>query len=99
MIICSYLVVASPGAASSLARQLGALPGCEVVPAVNRDVLLLVTESQDAERDDALRSRIAALEEVSALVLTFGNLTPPDTMLDAPDGHRGLPVLRPGPCA
>jgi hypothetical protein len=52
MPICSYLVHPMRGKKDALALALGALPGCEVIPAANYDVLVLVTDTphEDAER-------------------------------------------------
>jgi len=74
MSICGYLVLAKPGAAPALAGRLAALPGCDVVPARAHDVLLLVTDSEGAHDDAALRERVERLEGVAALVLTFGDV-------------------------
>jgi nitrate reductase NapAB chaperone NapD len=74
MVICSYLLIAASGSAQSLAQRISALPGCDVVRAVNRDVLLVVTEAADARSQDALRDRIAAMEGVRSLSITFGEV-------------------------
>jgi nitrate reductase NapAB chaperone NapD len=76
MAICSYLVIPRDGRAASLARQLAALPGCDVARAENREVLVLVTETANPEAEAALRERIAGLDEVRSLVLTFGEIDP-----------------------
>jgi nitrate reductase NapAB chaperone NapD len=76
MAICSYLVIPRPGATAALADRLVALPGCEVVPSANRDLLVLVTDTPDREQENALRHRIERLEEIQALVLTFGEVDP-----------------------
>jgi nitrate reductase NapAB chaperone NapD len=78
MEICSYLLIAEPGAAEPLARRLAALPGCDVARACNRDVLLLVVESDSPEAQEALRGRIAEMTEVQALALTFGEVAAED---------------------
>ena len=52
------------GRRDALARALAALVGCEVIPASNRDVLVLVTDTPD---DDAERTLQAALEELPDL--------------------------------
>ena len=76
MPICGYVVLSEPGAASSLSARLASLPGCEVVRAENRDLLLLVTESSDRSEDTLLRERVEAMDGVSALILTFGDVDP-----------------------
>ena len=76
MPICSYLALPIAGQADSLSARLGALPGCEVVRATNRDVMVVLTETRDQAEEEALRSRLEAVEGLSALVLTFGEIRP-----------------------
>lgn len=76
MAICSYLVIPEAGAIHAVARRLAALPGCEVVRAQNRDVLILITSTSDPNEDQALRESLDGLGDIRALVLTFGQLDP-----------------------
>jgi hypothetical protein len=59
------------------------MEGCEVVPALNSDLVLLVTTTPDPTVDRDLRSRIESLPGVEALLLTFGEIDP-DTPLGDP---------------
>src|SRR5688500_14103900 len=43
--IQSYLVYPEPGQTAALVAALAQIPGCDVIPSVNRNVLVLVTES------------------------------------------------------
>ena len=74
MPICSYLAVPIPGEAEGLSERLGALPGCEVIRATNRDVMVLLTETSGRGEEGILRSRLEATEGLAALVLTFGEI-------------------------
>lgn len=74
MPICSYLAVPIAGEAESLSARLGAMPGCEVIRATNRDVMVLLTETSGGAEEEALRSRIQTTEGLAALVLTFGEI-------------------------
>jgi nitrate reductase NapAB chaperone NapD len=74
MAICSYLVIPQPGASAALCERLIALPGCEVVPAVNHDLLVLVTDTPGRDEENSLRERIERLDGIQALVLTFGEV-------------------------
>jgi hypothetical protein len=47
-----------------------------VTRAQSHELLLLVTETDSAEADQALRRRIEAWADVASLVLTFGHLDP-----------------------
>ena len=76
MPICSYLVFPGEGAFSQLSACLAELPGCDVLPVEDSDLLLLVTETDTVEQDAALHTRIEALDGVRAVVLTFGEIDP-----------------------
>jgi nitrate reductase NapAB chaperone NapD len=75
MVICSYVVIAESGVADALADRIASMAGCEVVRATNRDLLLVVTEAEDAESNEALRRTLELLEGVRTLALTFGEVT------------------------
>lgn len=83
MPIRSYLVFPDAGQTGAVADRLSALPGCDVVPAENREVLLLVTETEDAAAEEALRRRLESVDGVRAMVLAFGDVDP-DTPLGDP---------------
>ncbi len=87
MPICSYLVIPDAGASDAVRGRLGTISECDVVSAENRDLFLLVTETDTAEQDAALRTRIEALRGIRSLVLTFGEIDP-DT--DDPDPLASL---------
>ena len=76
MPVCGYVVVPEPGESAPLARRLRAEDGCEVVPARNDDMLLLVTMADSLDEDAALRRRIEALPGIQALLMTFGEIDP-----------------------
>jgi nitrate reductase NapAB chaperone NapD len=104
MPICSYLVIPEEGSARELTRRLGALPGCDVTRAENRDVLLLVTDTPGPDEDRALRETVEGMEGIHALVLAFGEIDPDTPQADPlADGRskrrkrgRRLPVTNPG---
>jgi nitrate reductase NapAB chaperone NapD len=97
MAVCSYLVIPEPGRAGPVAGRLAAIPGCEVTAAENRDVLLLVTESDGPEEEKALREELESVPGVMALVLTFGEIDPEAPSADSAEradaATAGLPVL------
>lgn len=74
MPVCSYLVIAADGEAGALATRLSGMHGCEVTPAENADVLILVTETAGPEAEAVLRARLEDMEGMQALLLTFGEL-------------------------
>jgi nitrate reductase NapAB chaperone NapD len=72
MSICSYLVLARPGTRDDLAGRLQAWPGCEVLPAENRDVLIVVAETASTGNDDGLEARLWAEDDVTGVSLVAG---------------------------
>jgi nitrate reductase NapAB chaperone NapD len=81
MPICSYLLIPEDGASARVSERLAALPGCDVVEAENRDVLILVTDTRGFDEERALRRKVEAMDGIQALLLTFGEIDP-----DAPIG-------------
>jgi len=76
MPVCSYLVVPSGNAAPAVRERLEALTGCEVVPAENHDLLLLVTDTAGPEEERALQATVSGIEGIGTLVLVFGEVEP-----------------------
>jgi nitrate reductase NapAB chaperone NapD len=73
MPICSYIVHPSAGKKLILADRLSALDGCTAHPADNRELIVLVTETDTEAADKALRERISDMDEVECLALSYAN--------------------------
>jgi hypothetical protein len=78
MPIKSFLAYPVGGRRDELADALRALEGCQVIPAVNRDLLVVVTDTPDESADDALQNALARVELLAglALVAGFGETAP-----------------------
>lgn len=75
MAICSYLVFPKPGTHPTLTQTLTDLPGCNVLPAENRDdVMVLVTETETKEAETTLQDTLKDIQDIQCLVLTFGEV-------------------------
>jgi hypothetical protein len=73
MPIKSYLAYPVRGRIDELAAALRRLGGwCHVFPAMNRDVLVLVTDTPDEAADEALQSALADIPTLDALALVAG---------------------------
>ena len=107
MPVCSYLVIPERGRSAIVAERLRGLAGCEVAPARNRDLLLLVTDTPGPKEDAALRETLEGIEDIHALVLAFGQIDPETSEGDPLGARKGrrrkgrgegrpLPVLDPG---
>ena len=73
MPITSYLAHARPGQREALALRLGAISECSVLPAENRDVVLLITDTTDAESEERLQQRLRKIEELTCLAMVFAH--------------------------
>jgi hypothetical protein len=72
MPIKSYLAYPVRGRSDELAAALRRLGGCEVFPAINRDVLVLVTDTPHEAADEALQGALADIPTLDALALVAG---------------------------
>jgi hypothetical protein len=72
MPIKSYLAYPERGRRDELAAALGRLGGCEVLPALNRDVLILVTDTPDEAAEAALEAALAEVPALQGLGLVAG---------------------------
>jgi hypothetical protein len=72
MPIKSYLDYPLRGRRDELAAALGRLRGCQVFPAVNRDLLVLVTDTPHEAADESLQSALAEMPTLHVLALVAG---------------------------
>ncbi len=73
MPVFSYLAYPEKGAKQSLHDALCALDYCEVIPAENEDVLILVTDTPSNDREQELQDKIRAIPSLQSLGMTFGH--------------------------
>ena len=73
MPIFSYLAYPIQGAKERLLNDLAALDYCEVTPAENKEVLILVTDTPDEETEKKLLKKLKALKSLESLGMTFGH--------------------------
>ncbi len=74
MPIFSYLAYPVQGAKDELIKDLQALDHCEVLPAENQEVLILVTDTPDEESEEALKKKLKELKSLQSLGMTFGHV-------------------------
>ena len=73
MIIQSYLILPATGQLPPLSDSLSQLPGrCEVLPAENRDALILVTETETVDEQRDLERQLESLSGVQCASLIAG---------------------------
>lgn len=72
MPIMSYLAYPQEGKMIELKNALSALPGCQVIPASNRNVVVLVTDTQDEITENELQEHLKLLPSLQFLGLVSG---------------------------
>jgi nitrate reductase NapAB chaperone NapD len=72
MPVFSYLATPMSGAKEALCADLSALPYCEVIPADNQDVVVVVTDTPDETAEKTLQKRLHNLKSLQSLSLAFG---------------------------
>ena len=76
MPITSYLAHPHEGKKSELIEALTSFKDCEVIPAENKDVLVVVTETGNTEEENNLKEKIEAIDSLKLLALVSGFNTP-----------------------
>ena len=72
MPIFSYLAIPRSGAKEILCAELSALSYCQVIPATNQEVVVLVTDTPDETSEEALQVHLQKLQSLQSLSLAFG---------------------------
>ncbi len=73
MPVFSYLAYPKQGAKAQLQKDLTALEFCEVTPAENAEILILVTDTPDADKEKQLQKQLKRLNSLESLGMTFGH--------------------------
>ena len=73
MPVFSYLAYPVPGAKKELLSDLAALDYCDVTAADNNEILILVTDTPDEDKEKALQKKLKKLESLESLGMTFGH--------------------------
>ena len=72
MPVFSYLALPKEGAGKNLCAELSTLAHCQVIPADNQDVVVLVTDTPDKTTEERLQKTLRGLSSLQSLSLTFG---------------------------
>ncbi len=73
MPVFGYLAIPKPGAIETLRTELSTMPYCDVIPAENRDVIVLVTDTPDDTTERDLQEKLKSLSALQSLSMTFGH--------------------------
>jgi len=74
MAVCSYIVQPSEGRLEALIATLSAIEGCEVIPADNREAVILITETNSNVEEENLQATLKGIDEIECMALTFGQV-------------------------
>jgi len=64
MPVFSYLAYPVPGAKEELLSDLAALDYCQATPADNQEILILVTDTPDENRENELQKKLKKLKSL-----------------------------------
>jgi nitrate reductase NapAB chaperone NapD len=73
MPVFSYLAYPVPGAKEALFNELTALDYCEATPADNQEILILITDTPDEDKEKELQKKLKKLKSLESLGMTFGH--------------------------
>ena len=76
MPIISYLVYPQEGKKNELLKNLSFFENCEVIPAENEELLILVTDTKDKIEEEQLLEKIDALENLKMRSMVSGFNSP-----------------------
>ena len=74
MPVFSYLAYPKQGAKQDLLNDLSALDYCEVTPADNQNILILITDTPDEETEKGLQEKLKQLNTLESLGMAFGHV-------------------------
>lgn len=77
MPIKSYLVHPHLGRKEELVAVISCIQECNVIPAKNQDILVMVTETHNKEEEETLQRKLESIESLNLLAMVSGfNTTP-----------------------
>ncbi|WP_299551250.1 hypothetical protein [Seonamhaeicola sp.] len=76
MPIKSYLAHPHDGKKEELINAMSQLSNCEVIPAENKDLLIVVTDTDNKIEDEQLKEKIEAIDSLKLLAMVSGFDTP-----------------------
>lgn len=76
MPIKSYLAHPHDGKKRELIAALADMKYCDVIPAENKDLLIVVTDTDNKFEDEKLKEQIEAIESLKMLAMVSGFDTP-----------------------
>lgn len=72
MPIKSYLVYTEPHEKEEVSYKIAEIKGCEVIPSENKDLIVLVTETENKATDELLLSTIENMKGIAHIAMVSG---------------------------
>lgn len=76
MPIKSYLAHPYNGKKDELIKELSLINECEVIPAENKDILVVVTETETKAEEEILKQKLETVKSLKLLAMVSGFNTP-----------------------
>ncbi len=76
MPIKSYLAHPYSGQKEALIKALSAIAECEVLPSQNKEVIVLVTDTENEAQETELKEKLEVIESLKLLALVSGFNSP-----------------------
>ena len=76
MPIKSYLAHPHIGKKTELIRALSTIDFCEVIPAENKELLILITDTESRQEEDLLKEKLDEIKSLKLLAMVSGFNTP-----------------------
>ncbi|MFD2565946.1 hypothetical protein [Pseudotenacibaculum haliotis] len=76
MPIKSYLAHPHEGKKNELINKISEIEQCEVIPAQNKDILVVVTETESKQEEEILKHKLETIESLKLLAMVSGFNTP-----------------------
>ncbi|WP_108866360.1 hypothetical protein [Aquimarina aquimarini] len=76
MPIKSYLVHPHSGRKKELIKALSVIDQCQIVPAENKELIVLVTDTETGKEEENLKEKLEAIESLKLLAMVSGFNTP-----------------------
>lgn len=74
MPVFSYIAYPTQGAKADLLHSLSSFTECYALPAEEKDIILLVTDTPDEESEKKLQLQLKKIKSLHSLSMTFGHM-------------------------
>ncbi len=73
MPIFSYLAYPVQGAKQTLEKDLNSIAHCEAIPSDNEDILVLITDAPNEDKEKELQKKLKQINSLQSLGMIFGH--------------------------